>query len=124
MVTSNPAGSAAHSDVIESQQLTASLTEGNPRLMPSRLRGQSSAHTGYLEARQGGWSTSRPGRFTHRKEILHPTYRRLGGLSAPVRTGPQNLAPTGTQILDRLAFSESFYRQSHSDRPSLPNAQK
>ena len=53
-----------------------------------------------------------------------PNVQEAGWASALVSMGPQNLAPSGPQILDRLTFSESLYRQSHPDRPSLPNAQK
>jgi hypothetical protein len=44
-----------------------------------------------------------------------------GWVSGPVSMYPENLAPTGTRTPDRLAFSDSLYRQS---RQSLPNTQK
>ena len=43
----------------------------------------------------------------------YPLYRRLGGPRGPVRTGAENLAPTGIRSPDRPARSESLYRLSH-----------
>ena len=43
----------------------------------------------------------------------YPLYRRLGRPPGPVRTGAENLAPTGIRSPDRPARSESLYRLSY-----------
>jgi len=40
-------------------------------------RYSSTIHSSALDG--GGWLTPRPGRFTPKKEILNPFYKRLGG---------------------------------------------
>ena len=42
----------------------------------------------------GGWSTMRPGRFTHREAIRYAVYRRLGGAPYQVWTRAEDLACT------------------------------
>jgi hypothetical protein len=53
----------------------------------------------------GGWLTSRPGRFTPRKQTRYPLYRRLGETPGPFWTGAEILAPMGIRPLDRRARS-------------------
>jgi hypothetical protein len=58
----------------------------------------------------GGWSTPRPGRFTHRKEIRYPFYRRLGRpqgrsgrlwkISPLPGFGPRTVQPVATRYTD------------------------
>jgi len=50
----------------------------------------------------GGWSTSRPGRFTPGKDPV-PIVQEAGWAPGPVRTGAENLAPTGIRSPDRPA---------------------
>ena len=61
----------------------------------------------------GGWSTPRPGRFTHGKVTRYPLYRRLGrpqGRSGQVR---KISTYTGIRSQDSPARSESLYRLSY-----------
>ena len=63
-----------------------------------------------LGARWGGWSTSRPGRFTLGKENLYPLYRRLGGpqersgrvrkISPPTGFDPRTVQPVVSRYTD------------------------
>ena len=46
----------------------------------------------YLGVRWGGWSTSRPGRFTPRKDPV-PIVQEVGLAAGPVWTGAENFAP-------------------------------
>jgi hypothetical protein len=57
---------------------------------------------------EGGWSTSRPGRFTSGKETRYPLYMTLGGPQS--RSGPVRkiLAPAGIRYPDHPARSESL----------------
>jgi len=57
----------------------------------------------------GGWSTPRPGRFTHWRDPT-PIVKEAGWALGPVWTGAENLAPTGIRSPDRPARSESLYR--------------
>jgi hypothetical protein len=57
----------------------------------------------------GGWSTSRPGRFTPEKDPV-PIVQEAGWASGPVWTNAENLSPTGIRSPDRPARSESLYR--------------
>ena len=59
----------------------------------------------------GGWSTSRPGRFTPRKYPV-PIVQEAGWAPGPVWTGVENLAPTGIRSPDRPARNEELYRLS------------
>jgi len=45
-----------------------------------------------------------------RGKTRYPLYRRLGGPPGLVRTGAENLAPTGIRSPDRPARSQSLYR--------------
>ena len=62
-----------------------------------------------LGARWGGWSTSRPGRFTPGKDPVS-IVQETGWAPGPVWTGVENLAPTGIRSPDHPAHSESLYR--------------
>jgi hypothetical protein len=57
----------------------------------------------------GGLSTPRPGRFTPGK---HPV-QEAGWAPGPVKTGAENLAPTGIRFPDRPALSELLYGLSY-----------
>ena len=57
----------------------------------------------------GGWSTTRPGRFTQGKDPV-PVVREAGWAPRPVWTGAANLAITGICSPDRPARSEWAYR--------------
>jgi hypothetical protein len=58
----------------------------------------------------GGWSTSRPGRFTPGKESRYPLYRRLGGpqgrsgrvrkISPPLGLDPRTVQPVASRYTD------------------------
>jgi hypothetical protein len=48
----------------------------------------------YLNARRGGWSAPRPGRFTPRKDPV-PIVQEAGWAPGPVWRCAKNLAPTG-----------------------------
>ena len=61
----------------------------------------------------GGWSTPRPVRFTSRKEILYPLYRRLGGPQGRSGRLWKISPPTEIRSPDRPARSESLYRLSY-----------
>ena len=61
----------------------------------------------------GGWSTLRPGRFTHGKEPV-PVLQEAGWAPGPVWTAAENLVPTRIRSQDRPARSESLYRLSYS----------
>ena len=63
---------------------------------------------------EGGWSTPRPGRFTHRKDPV-PIVQEAGWAPGPVWTGAENLAPTGIRSPDRPARRQSLYRLSYPD---------
>ena len=62
----------------------------------------------------GGWSTSRPGRFTPRKDPV-PIVQEDGWATGPVWTGAENFTPTGNRSPDSPARSESLYRLSYFD---------
>jgi len=62
---------------------------------------------------EGGWSTPRPGRFIPGKDPV-PVVQEAGWAGGPVRTGAENLAPTGIRSPDRPASSESLYRLRNS----------
>jgi len=64
-----------------------------------------------LDARWGGWSTPRPGRFTPGKDPV-PIVNEAGWASEPVWTGAENVAPASIRSPDRTARSESLYRDS------------
>jgi hypothetical protein len=53
----------------------------------------------------GGWSTTRPDRFTHGKDPV-PVVQEAGWAPGPVLTGAANLAATGICSSDRPARSE------------------
>jgi hypothetical protein len=55
------------------------------------------------------WSTLRLGRFTPCKDPV-PIVKEAGWASEPVRTGAENLSPTGVRSPDRPARSKSLYR--------------
>jgi len=57
--------------------------------------------------RRGEKSASRAGRSLPPGKSRYPLYRRLGGPPGPVRTGAENLAPTGIRSPDRPARSQS-----------------
>jgi hypothetical protein len=59
----------------------------------------------------GGRLTPRPGRFTPEKNPVPIVYE-AGWAEGPVRTGAENLAPSGIRSPDRPARSESLYRLS------------
>ena len=61
------------------------------------------------ELEWGGWSTLRPGRFTSGNDPV-PIVQEAGWATGPVRTGADNLAPTGTRSPVRPARRESLYR--------------
>jgi hypothetical protein len=63
-----------------------------------------------LGAFGGGWSTPRPGRFTHGKEIRYPIKHEAGWVSGPAWAGAENFDPTGVQTPNRPACSKSLYR--------------
>ena len=66
-----------------------------------------------LEVGEG--SASRPGRsslFTPGKEPVHIT-QEAGWGPGPVRTGAENLAPTGIRSPDRPTRSQSLYQLSY-----------
>jgi hypothetical protein len=65
-----------------------------------------------LAARWGEWSTSRPGRFTPRKDPVPVVYV-TGWASGPVWTGAENLVPTGIRYPDLPSRSESLDRLSY-----------
>jgi hypothetical protein len=50
-----------------------------------------------LGAREGGWSTARPGRFTPGNDPV-PIVQEAGWAPGPVWTGAENLAVNGTNI--------------------------
>ena len=60
-----------------------------------------------LGGRWGGWSTSRPGRFTPGKDPV-PIVQEAGWAPGPVWTSAENLAPTGFRSPDPPARSESL----------------
>ena len=60
----------------------------------------------------GGWSTPRPGHFTHGKEPV-PIVWEAGWAPGPVWTGAENLAPIGIRSPDHQARNESLYRLSY-----------
>jgi hypothetical protein len=59
--------------------------------------------------RQGGYLTSRPGRFTPGNEPV-PTVEEVGWAPGPVWTDVEKLALTGIRSQDRPAGSKSLYR--------------
>jgi hypothetical protein len=65
-----------------------------------------------LGTRWAGLSTPRPGRLTPWNDPV-PTVQEAGRYPAPVWTGAENLAHTGTRSPDRPARSESLYRLSY-----------
>jgi hypothetical protein len=68
-------------------------------------------HEGFfkLDARWGGLSTLHPGRFTPGKEPV-PIVSETVWAPGPVRTGAENLTPTGIRSPDHPVRSESLYR--------------
>ena len=60
-----------------------------------------------------------PGRFTPRKEIRYPLYRRLGGPLGRSGRIRKISPPTGIRSPDRPARSESLYRLSYSGSHNL-----
>ena len=60
----------------------------------------------------GGWSASRPGRFTAGKDPV-PLVQEAGWAPGSVWTGAENLVPTGTRSPHCPARSESQYRLSY-----------
>ena len=66
-----------------------------------------------LDARWGGWSTSRSGQFTPWKETRHPLYRRLGG-PQQVWTKAENISTTRIRWLDRPARSSHYTDRANS----------
>ena len=60
----------------------------------------------------GGWSATRPGRFTPVKDPV-PIVQEVGWAPGPVWTGAENIAPTGIRSPDRPDRSESLYRLSY-----------
>jgi hypothetical protein len=85
------------------------LVEVSNHTVPVRARGRIRVNLG---ARWGGWSTPRPGRFTHGKCPL-PIVKEAGWAPGPDWTVAENLAPTGIRSLDRPARSESPYSMSY-----------
>jgi len=69
----------------------------------------------------GGWSASRPGRFTPRKDPV-PIEQEAGWFPRPVWTAEKHLAPIGIRSPDRPARRKSQYPLSYVDPPpdSLP----
>jgi hypothetical protein len=65
-----------------------------------------------LGARRGGWSASRPGRFTPGKDPV-PIVQEAWWASGPVWTCAKNLASTGIRSPDRPARSQALYRLSY-----------
>ena len=57
----------------------------------------------------GGWSATRPGRFTHGKDPV-PVVQDARWAPGPIWTGTANLATTGICSPDRPARSEWSYR--------------
>jgi hypothetical protein len=66
----------------------------------------------YESARWGVWSTQRPDRFTRGEEPV-PVVQLARYAPVLVRTGAENLTPTGIRSLDRPDRSESLYRLSY-----------
>ena len=62
-----------------------------------------------LEAKCGGWSKPRTGRFTPEKDQV-PILQEAGWVSRPVWTGAGNLALSNIRTPDRPSQSESLYR--------------
>ena len=71
----------------------------------------------------GGWSTSRPGRFTPGKDPV-PIVQEAGCAPGPVWTGAENLFPIGIRSRDRPARSESLYRLGYSGPQLSPPIKK
>jgi hypothetical protein len=63
-----------------------------------------------LGGRRGGWSASRPSRFTPGEDPV-PIVQEAGWAPGPVWTSAKNLAHTGIRSPDRPALSQSPYRQ-------------
>jgi hypothetical protein len=61
-----------------------------------------------LDARWGGWSMPRPGRF-NRGNTRYTLYRRLGGAPGTVWTATENFTLAGIRSPDRPARDESFF---------------
>ena len=79
----------------------------------------SSTITSTLALDGGGWSTSRPRRFTPGKDPV-PIVQEAGWAPGPVWTGSENLVPAGIRSPDRPARSESLYRLSYPGPLRLP----
>ena len=62
----------------------------------------------------GGWSTSRPGRFTTGNDPV-PIVQVTGWVPGPVWTDAENLVPTGIRSPVNLERSESLYRLNYPD---------
>jgi hypothetical protein len=56
---------------------------------------------------QKGRSTQRPDRFTPGKDTVR-NVQKAGCVSRPIRTGEENLVPTGVRSLNRPTRSESY----------------
>ena len=65
---------------------------------------------------RGGWSTSRPGRFTSRKDPV-PTAQEAGWASGPVWTRAENLTPHWDSIPGPSSRRNSLYRLSYRGPP-------
>jgi hypothetical protein len=65
-----------------------------------------------LGARRGGWSVTRPGRFTPGKDPV-PIVQEAGWAPGPVWTCAKNLPSPRIRYPDRPARSQSLYRLSY-----------
>ena len=70
-----------------------------------------------LDARLGGCLAPRPGRITPRETDTIPIVQKAGWAPGSVRTGAENLAPTGIRYPDCPYRGESLYRLSYRDPP-------
>ena len=91
---------------------SSSQGKGRPRTCYDAPEGRTGIGLLNLGARWGGWSTSRPGRFTHWKDPV-PVVQEAGWVSGPVWTDTENRALSGIRSPDRLARSESLCRLSY-----------
>ena len=66
---------------------------------------------------EGGWLTSRPGRFIPRQETRYPLCRRLGGLQGRSGRMRQISPPPGFEPPNLPARSELLYRLSYPPFP-------
>ena len=85
----------------------------------------------FLETRcymRGVWPLPRSGRFTPRKEILYPFYRRLGGpqgrtgqvrkISPPPGFDPRTAQPVGSGYIDCATYLSVTWPKSIQSMPS------